>query len=448
MAGDWLSRRVSFLSWRRVIGAVLFVAVVGAVAWFGLTDGIPVLWGPTASAAEISAGKELFEREWSANDPLAAGDGLGPVFNAKSCVACHSQGGTGGGGGANRNAVHFEVLPQPGKNEYVVGVLHSDGVSTSDRETLALLRTKYPITVFPPPPPPPPGHCGYTPPPKPPFDPLHTQSVQPTALFGAGWIDRIPTQAITRNATRRGVKLGLGEVTGDFSGVPVGRVPLTTDGRVGKFGWKGDFATLKEFVAAACANELGLGTSVSAQAKPLHKSAADAPPDLNDKQFGQLVAFVDTLPRPVEVSTPTAERGKELFGAVGCAACHVPDMGGVKGVYSDFLLYTIEDKQPDGGEYGLPPVPPESARPSGVPASQEWKTPALWGVADSAPYLHDGSAATLKDAIARHQGDAKSVTVAYQKLPDADRAAVVAFLESLKAPPDAPPAPAHAKAKK
>ncbi len=442
MAGDWLSRRVSFLSWRRVIGAVLFVAVVGVVAWFGLADGIPVLWGPTASAAEISAGKELFEREWAANDPQASGDGLGPVFNAKSCVACHSQGGTGGGGGVNRNAVHFEVLPQPGKNEYVVGVLHSDGVSSSDRETMTLLRTKYPITVFPPPPP---NSCTTQ---RPAFDPLHTESVQPTALFGAGWIDRIPTQAISRNAARRGAKLGLAEVTGDFSGVPVGRVPFTADGRVGKFGWKGDFATLKEFVAAACANELGLGTPHTAQAKPLHKTAADVSPDLTDKQFGQLVAFVDTLPRPVEVSNPTAERGKEMFGTVGCAACHVPDMGGVKGVYSDFLLYTIEDKQPDGGEYGRPPVSAENARPSGVPTSQEWKTPALWGVADSGPYLHDGSAATLKDAIARHQGDAKSVTAAYQKLSDADRAAVIAFLESLKAPPDASPAPAHAKTKK
>lgn len=442
MAGDWLSRRVSFLSWRRVIGSAVFVLVVALVGWLGLSDGIPVLWGPTASAAEVAAGKELFEREWAANDPQAAGDGLGPVFNAKSCVACHSQGGTGGGGGVNRNAVHFEVLPQPGKNEYVTGVLHADGVTTADRETMALLRTKYPITVFPPPPP---NSCTT---PRPPFDPLHTQSVQPTALFGVGWIDRIPTRAITRNADRRGAALGLAEVSGNFDGIPVGRVPRTADGRVGKFGWKGDFATLKEFVAAACANELGLGTSHTTQAKPLHKPAADVPPDLTDKQFAQLVAFVDTLPRPVEVSSPASERGKELFGTVGCAVCHLPDVGGVKGVYSDFLLYSIEDRLPIGGEYGGPPLRPENVRPDGVPTSQEWKTPPLWGVAASAPYLHDGSAATLKDAIARHQGDAKSVTAAYQKLPDADRAAVIIFLESLKAPPDAAPAPAHATAKK
>lgn len=426
MAGDSLSRRVAFLSWRLVIGVGVFLAAVGVVAWFGFSDGIPVLWGPTASAEEIGAGRELFEREWSANDPLTSGDGLGPVFNAKSCVACHSQGGTGGGGGNNHNAVHFEVLPQPGKNEYVAGVLHAESTSAATLESPALLHTLYPVTKFPP------EKCGMQ---RPPFDPVRTQSVQPTALFGVGWIDRIPERAITRNAERRGAKQGWAELSGDFDGIPAGRVPRTADGRVGRFGWKGDSATLKEFVASACANELGLGTPYCKQAKPIHKAtAADAPPDLNAKQFGQLLAFVDTLPRPVEVSSPTADRGKEVFRSVGCAVCHVPDLGGVKGVYSDFLLYTLDDPSPSGGEYGAPPLAPENARPSHLPGAQEWKTPALWGVADSAPYLHDGSAGTLKEAITRHRGDAKSVSEAYKKLSADDQAAVIAFLESLKAP--------------
>ena len=119
-----------------------------------------------------------------------------------------------------------------------------------------------------------------------------------------------------------------------------------------------------------------------------------------------------------------------------------PNLGGVKGVYSDFLLYVLEDPSATGGfdQYG-PEPPAESARPSYVPDPQQWKTPPLWGVADSAPYLHDGSAATLIDAIRRHQGEAKGVTTAYQALPAVDQAAVVKFLESLKAPPDAIPVP-------
>jgi CxxC motif-containing protein (DUF1111 family) len=414
----------------------------GFVYWWAFADGLPVWWGPSASAAEIAAGRELFEHEWTANDPLASGDGLGPVFNARSCAACHFQGGVGGGGEVFHNVTQFEVLPQPGKNEYLTGALHADGVTKTDRESFKLLRSMYPIVTFPASPPPPPGeHCGYSPRPKPPFDPIRTVNVQTTALFGIGWLDRISPKAITANAQKRGAKLAVAELTGNFDGVPVGRVPYTADGRVGKFGWKGKFATLEEFVAAACANELGLGTPSTPQAKPLHKpTAANVSPDLSKEQFHNLMAFVDTLPKPVEVATPTSKRGKEVFASVGCAACHVPDMGGVKGVYSDFLLYTLDDPSPSGGfaDYGAEP-PPENARPSTAPAPQEWKTPPLWGVADSAPYMHDGSATTLRDAIMRHHGDAKSVTVAYQKLPADDQAAVIAFLESLKAPPDATP---------
>lgn len=427
---------------RRVVGIAILVVFASVVYWQFFSNGLPVWWGPSASAEEIAAGRELFEHEWTANDPLASGDGLGPVFNGRSCAFCHFQGGVGGGGEHGHNATHFEVLPQRGKNEYIAGVLHADGVTKADRESFKHLRSQYPVITFPAPPPPPPGdHCGHTPRPKPPFDPLRTQSIQTTALFGIGWLDRLSPKAIIANAHKRGAKLAVAEFAGSFDGAPVGRVPYTADGRVGKFGWKGKFATLEEFVAAACANELGLGTPTTPQAKPLHKpTSSDVPPDLSKEQFRHLMAFVDTLPKPVEATTPTSKRGKEVFAAVGCAACHTPDLGGVKGVYSDFLLYTLEDPTPTGGfaDYG-PEPPPENARPSHIPAPQEWKTPPLWGVADSAPYLHDGSAVTLRDAILRHRGDAKGVSDSYLKLPADDQAAVIAFLESLKAPPSEAP---------
>jgi cytochrome c peroxidase len=128
---------------------------------------------------------------------------------------------------------------------------------------------------------------------------------------------------------------------------------------------------------------------------------------------------------------------------VGCAVCHVPDLGGVKGIYTDFLLYALEDppRPGSGGSYETGPSPllglPE--RPDSEPKSGEWKTPALWGVADSAPYMHDGSAQTLRDAILKHGGNAKSVRDKFQSLGSPDQAALIAFLESLKAPPDALP---------
>src|SRR4029079_4711045 len=64
--------------------------------------------GPSlVSIKDAHAGRELFVRQWTANDPLTGGDGLGPVFNSRSCVDCHMQGGPGGGGPIARNVTVY-----------------------------------------------------------------------------------------------------------------------------------------------------------------------------------------------------------------------------------------------------------------------------------------------------------------------------------------------------
>ncbi len=231
------------------------------------------------------------------------------------------------------------------------------------------------------------------------------------------------------------------ELVAEFTELTPGRL-RELPGGVGKFGWRGQAASLEEFVAGACSNELGLGTPVREQARPLHRpDYSQSAPDLTRKQLNSLVAFVATLPRPIEVtsSDPSvrdqAVQGKKLFTSIGCAVCHVPDLGGVKGVYSDFLLYSLEDKTGAGSEYTNPL--PDLPFPDDQPRPNEWKTPPLWGVADSAPYLHDGSAPTLHDAIRRHRGDGRTVTDRYNKMPRQDQQALLAFLMTLKAPPDA-----------
>src|SRR5690348_699488 len=68
-----------------------------------------------ASPTEIS-GREIFLREWLPNDPRShGGDGLGPVFNDTSCVACHNLGGVGGGGPASKN-VDLVAMIRDGRN--------------------------------------------------------------------------------------------------------------------------------------------------------------------------------------------------------------------------------------------------------------------------------------------------------------------------------------------
>src|SRR5207302_9057730 len=138
------------------------------------------------------------------------------------------------------------------------------------------------------------------------------------ALFGAGWVNLISDRAILRNARNRGLGYAAKEMSFDSDGIPAGRVRHVRGG-VGKFGWKAQFARLDEFVAAACANELGLGTPTTEQAQPLSASVSSPAPDLDKKQVRSLVAFVKTLPKPVEVAAgDAAGHGRELFGTVGC----------------------------------------------------------------------------------------------------------------------------------
>jgi CxxC motif-containing protein (DUF1111 family) len=412
-----------------------------------LSPGLPVIWAPRADASVKLAGLELFNHRWEPHDVLAGagGDGLGPVFNARSCVACHFQGGVGGGGGNKQNVSSFETAPTKGDPNLHDGLIHAFAVDNRYVEDHASLRMLFPVV---------PGGvkfqsgCGIL---TRDFDPLRTQSVNSTALFGAGWIDRLSDKSILNNHLKTSLKQIGRELDGNFKGVVSGRPRVLADGRVGKFGWKAQFATLDEFVAAACANEVGLGNSRRNQAKPMGSASyPDVKPDLDDTQFDALTAFIDTLDRPEEVVVEdvalasTAARGKALFSSVGCASCHVPDMGGIEGIYSDFLLHRLDDpsRAAEGGGYG-------GGRASGAtetvevplprdhPLPEEWKTPPLWGVADSAPYMHDGASPTLQTAIARHMTNAQAVTDAYSDLSPDDRAAVIAFLKTLKAPANA-----------
>lgn len=419
---------------QRWINLGVFAFVAAGLAWF-LSPGIPVVWGPSASTAKIDQGRDLFEHEWKMNDPKAHGDGLGPVFNARSCAACHFQGGVGGGGDNKHNVATFEVHPGKSRPAVECGVVHKFAVERNFKESSKLLAERFPMVrglnrVV--------NGCTIS---VPDFNPVRQDSINSTALFGAGWIDRISSKAIAHNQFVSTLAVAKNDFSLDFSAVQPGRARILPDGRIGKFGWKAQFATLEEFVASACAVEIGLGTPSHPQAKPFGMpNYPDCDSDLDGKQFAALVAFVDTLPRP-QICTPIdsaeaarAERGAALFRSVGCAVCHVPDLGGVEGIYSDLLLHRIHHRDGDGtGDGYLPPIP-DVPFPSRHPAPDEWKTPPLWGVADSAPYLHDGSASTLDAAIQRHRGTATPVTTAFNKLAQEDRKAVIAFLKTLKAP--------------
>ena len=101
--------------------------------------------GPKVVTAQaVAAGQELFAHEWTPNDPLTGGDGLGPVFNAASCVDCHSQGGPGGGGPNNKNVTVYGIVSGESRGLPLSGVVHQKAVSPKFQETLDLVRPGLP----------------------------------------------------------------------------------------------------------------------------------------------------------------------------------------------------------------------------------------------------------------------------------------------------------------
>jgi CxxC motif-containing protein (DUF1111 family) len=395
----------------------------------------PEIVSPRAAAA----GEELFRHEWTPNDTFASGDGLGPVFNARSCVECHDQGGTGGGGSLDKNVTVYGIPPNHDPRGLPpAGVVHQKAVRPELQETLAQV------------------HSGL---PNAPMLPLaailegagtRIQGVQISqrntpALFGAGLIDAVPDNEIVAHQREHTDAASLLGLNGARDGLVRGRVARLVDGRIGRFGWKGEFATLNDFVKAACANELGLSNPERPQPRPLGTPGYPAKgTDLTDAQCELISGFIRSLPQPVE-TVPTesvfrrvVEQGRVLFGEVGCADCHTPKLGSAIGLYSDLLLHDMGvDLESAPGAYGEPPVPAPQFAADSRPNPAEWRTPPLWGVADSAPYLHDGRAATLEEAVTRHGGEAAGVAKRYEKLPAQDRAAVMAFMRSLRSPASA-----------
>ena len=132
-------------------------------------------------------------------------------------------------------------------------------------------------------------------------------------------------------------------------------------------------------------------------------------------------------------------RGEAMFDKIGCADCHAKDLGPVKAIYSDMLLHDMgSDLQSSIGYYAMiipqPVVRNSNFEVTEQPSPGEWRTSPLWGVADSGPYLHDGRAETLDQAISMHGGEAVDVAARYTDANPKDKEAIVAFLKTLKAP--------------
>ena len=270
---------------------------------------------------------------------------------------------------------------------------------------------------------------------------IRTSERNPPALFGAGLIDTITDEAIEAAAKRRFP--GSSEVRG--------RVSRLKDGRIGRFGWKAQTATLKEFVLSAAAGEMGLEVPGKHQAAdPRLPGIGATGLDMDEPECDALTEYVRSLPSPVAIKPADKQESEQLrsgertFRTIGCANCHLPKLGSVNGIYSDLLLHDMGSQLEDSATYsvfvGAPPrreVVEAPDRPGiGVSTAsiQEWRTPPLWGLRDSGPYLHDGRATSIEQAIVMHAGQGAASARRYAELSPARKRHLAAFLRSLAAP--------------
>jgi RNA polymerase sigma factor (sigma-70 family) len=417
------------------------------------------------SEKTLSTGRELFERLWAKNDQRGhGGDGLGPVFNGQSCVACHNLGGSGGAGTVGSNieiatvfdthsrgtgySYSFSMDFGAGRFEYRLGgdstgqwgrpsqidATLLTGIHAGFRDSSSIVLHRYGTdpayhawraSV--------PGRHGSV--------LIQSSERNPPPLFGAGLIDAISEEAIEAAARRKSP--GPAQVNG--------RVSRLKDGRVGRFGWKAQTATLEDFVHSAAAGEIGLEIPGRHQAAdPRTPGLAATGLDMDASECDALVEYVRSLPVPIAIN-PVDEKhsaqvkaGEATFRSIGCTACHMPKLGDVDGIYSDLLLHDMGPQLADADAYtvfvgdrsqaeGLP-VAGRDRVDRGAASFREWRTPPLWGIRDSGPYMHDGRAASVAQAITLHAGQGATAARRYAELSPRRKQQLDAFLLSRAAP--------------
>jgi CxxC motif-containing protein (DUF1111 family) len=431
-------------STRLGLGALIGVFMPGTSAHAGSDGPAPEV---------VALGRTLFQRSWKPQDIRCHnGDGLGPVYNETSCLGCHNLGGSGGGGSRRKNAMIVTPLPngtqgklppgflenlklQTGLRTVTSSVVHKFGTSPAYQDWRGWLLNK--------------TFVDFT---------LRVAERNTTPLFGAGLIDAIPDAVLEAQEKR---------TFPEFPAIK-GRASRLRDGTIGRFGWKGQTATLDDFVRTACSAELGLEAPGHHQsADPSNPKDRTAELDLTEDECRALVAYVASLPAPVMVE-PTSRDAKDrwyaggaLFKTIGCATCHTPMLGNVTGLYSDLLLHDLGPVNSGDGSYSpgdggtpLPPLLVDGSKPADAGAnakeqpkvigasSPEWRTTPLWGLRDSSPYMHDGNARTIEEAIGRHGGQAQAVRERFDTLTGEEKMQLRKFLLSLSAPPTAEHLPA------
>ena len=283
---------------------------------------------------------------------------------------------------------------------------------------------------------------------------------------------------VTAKLSSKGV--GFGSVTAHADGTVdfTALQGVDTDLVVKPLGWKGRVANARRFVEGGFQVHLGMASQAliakNCGPTPIHETVGDGPdctdPDkdgvrdeITEAQLTEMALYATLLQVPVRVKPASesarerAEAGEKLFNKIACTSCHVtsltlnspihleaPDLSGGAPFKVDL---TVDGRIPrltknkngtvtveafsDLKRHDMGASLADQHPTFGAFAPNLWLTSPLWGVAATAPYLHDGRAATLHDAIAQHDGEALAARNAFLVLSASDQAKVIEFLGTL-----------------
>jgi CxxC motif-containing protein (DUF1111 family) len=380
-----------------------------------VSNGIPEPAGDT-----FATDQRRFEEEKGVDT------GLGPTFNARSCVDCHQSPVTGGPSQFSemRAGLHdqngdfaFPSIPVDRGNQTIGG---RDVVN--DRAICPLAQE----------------HVQ-------PQDKIQVLRASLNTL-GDGFVEAIPDQSLIDIAQRQPI-LSNGVIKGIVVRVPILEAPGST--RVGRFGWKDQHASLLSFSADASLNEMGITSRLEPHdVTTLCKTTQD-PEDRPDKlgmeaidHDAQFMRGTMAPPQdPVLAATTEAKAGEKIFANIGCNICHVESIvtghagtvinGGTFTIpaalgdkiihpFSDFLLHKV-DKD------GIPPLPQDPH----FDLSDWLRTSPLWGLRTKTRYMHDQHSKTLEGAIQRHCCESEQSTENFRQLSKEQQQELIAFLNSL-----------------
>lgn len=397
---------------------------------------------------DFFVGNSFFQDNWvEAPSSTTARDGLGPLFNSKSCAGCHFKDGRGL---PLKNLGLLFRLSIPGEDEnnsplaelIYGGQLQDNGISTvqnegdmnisyteisgqyPDGESYSLRKPTYTITSY---------NYGSI---------ALNYMISPRIgqqMIGLGLLEVIDEGDILANVDEN-------DTDGDGISGKANFVwnPKTQMIQLGRFGWKANVPTIEIQVAGALNGDIGITTPLfpnqnHTSFQPSCEGLANGGnPEITAEDLAKLVLYSRTLAVPIRRNYKDADvlAGKKIFNDISCVKCHVPkfttgnsgSISALKNVtirpYSDMLLHDMGEDLADD-------------RPDFLASGREWRTQPLWGLGliskinNHTFLLNDGRARSIEEAILWHGGEAQSAKSKFKNLSKVQRSQLLKFLESL-----------------